>query len=337
MKRFVRAVTCAVAAVCMMFGGAGTAFAEGANEAEVSPMGTAVPCSILTPSSAQQISFNQKVLPIQSSDYENYGWEHTCNNKLHYYKVHLPKSGRIRFHWSNPQQSIDSYNSIKYWIVPAARIDEVTDAAVELSLVKGDSNVLEKNGTRVSVTKYYGRYAEVVTRSTQSAGWYYVLTASQYFNSGADQYARWWVSADYPATTQSMYRLYNPNSGEHFYTANAAEKNHLAAIGWTYEGVGWVAPISGGDPVYRLYNPNAGDHHYTMSAAEKNMLVNAGWTYEGVGWRSATNSGRAPLYREYNPNAKAGAHNYTLNKAEDIHLGQIGWKREGIAWYAIHA
>ena len=32
MKRFVRAVTCAVAAVCMMFGGAGTAFAEGGGE-----------------------------------------------------------------------------------------------------------------------------------------------------------------------------------------------------------------------------------------------------------------------------------------------------------------
>ena len=35
-----------------------------------------------------------------------------------------------------------------------------------------------------------------------------------------------------PASTVPMFRLYNPNSGEHFYTGNAAEKNHLAAIGW---------------------------------------------------------------------------------------------------------
>lgn len=113
----------------------------------------------------------------------------------------------------------------------------------------------------------------------------------------------------------------------------------LKGVGWNYEGVGWVAPVKSSEPVYRLYNPNAGDHHYTTSAPEKDMLVKAGWNYEGIGWYSADSSypKRAPLYREYNPNAKSGAHNFTLNKAEDNYLGSIGWKQEGTAWYAVHS
>ena len=38
--------------------------------------------------------------------------------------------------------------------------------------------------------------------------------------------------------TVNMYRLYNPNSGEHFYTANAGERNHLISIGWYGTGTG---------------------------------------------------------------------------------------------------
>ena len=37
---------------------------------------------------------------------------------------------------------------------------------------------------------------------------------------------------------QEMYRLYNPNSGEHFYTADADEKGNLVRVGWRYEGIG---------------------------------------------------------------------------------------------------
>ena len=34
-----------------------------------------------------------------------------------------------------------------------------------------------------------------------------------------------------------MHRLYNPNSGEHFYTGDVSEKNYLSSIGWKYEGI----------------------------------------------------------------------------------------------------
>ena len=128
-----------------------------------------------------------------------------------------------------------------------------------------------------------------------------------------------------------MQRLYNPNSGEHFYTASEFERDSLVAVGWSHEGVGWVAPSSG-EPVFRLYNPYAGDHHYTTSEGERDSLVAAGWSYEGEGWRSG---GGTPLWRQYNPNAATGSHNYTTSEVERDTLVSIGWHDEGVGWYGI--
>ena len=133
-----------------------------------------------------------------------------------------------------------------------------------------------------------------------------------------------------------MYRIYNPNSGEHFYTSDKAEKDHLVSLGWKYEGVGWNAPTVSNYPVYRLYNMYGGEHHYTMSVDEKNNLVKLGWKYEGIGWFSAdpNDSNSVPLLREYNPNAFSNNHNYTTNSKEHSWLVGLGWKDEGKAWYA---
>jgi len=130
-----------------------------------------------------------------------------------------------------------------------------------------------------------------------------------------------------------MYRLYNPNSGEHFYTSSTEEKSVLVNAGWKYEGIGWTAP-SDGDPVYRLYNANAGDHHYTLDKNEKDTLISYGWKDEGIGWYSDPDK-TVPLYRQYNPNAKAGSHNYTTSKEENDALVKLGWKAEGVGWYAL--
>ncbi|MEE8826548.1 MAG: GH25 family lysozyme [Eubacteriales bacterium] len=131
--------------------------------------------------------------------------------------------------------------------------------------------------------------------------------------------------------TVSMYRLYNPNSGEHFYTANLSERDSLVKAGWKYEGIGWKAPTSG-SPIYRLYNPNSGDHHYTGSTDERDDLVKRGWRYEDVSFYSALSG--EPQYRLYNPNCKgAGAHHYTGSAEERDGLVTKGWRYEGIAWY----
>lgn len=132
-----------------------------------------------------------------------------------------------------------------------------------------------------------------------------------------------------------LHRMYNPNSGEHFYTKSGSERYNLILSGWKYEGDGWIAPDTG-DPVYRLYNENAGDHHYTMSGRERDNLVAAGWKYEGIGWYSAPKETGTPLYRLYNPNASgAGSHHYTTSEKEKNSLMSIGWKYEGIGWYGL--
>lgn len=133
----------------------------------------------------------------------------------------------------------------------------------------------------------------------------------------------------------TMYRAYNPNSGEHFYTKNTYEMNNLVSKGWRYEGIGWEAPDSGA-PVYRMYNPNVGDHHYTINSGERDNLKRHGWRYEGIGWYSDSEK-RIPLYRAYNPNSRTGTHNYTVNTNEQKKLLSVGWRNEGVGWYGTSA
>ncbi|MBP3884028.1 MAG: C40 family peptidase, partial [Olsenella sp.] len=127
----------------------------------------------------------------------------------------------------------------------------------------------------------------------------------------------------------NVYRLYNPVTGEHFYTPSLYEARAITeGAGWRWEGVGWVSQRSG-EPVYRLYNPHLGDHHYTRSAGERDALAAYGWSYEGVGWYSG--GGRAVL-REYDPRARTGAHNFTTSAYEHESLVGGGWRDEGTAW-----
>lgn len=131
-----------------------------------------------------------------------------------------------------------------------------------------------------------------------------------------------------------MNRLYNPYTGEHFYTSSPIEKESLIEVGWRSEGTGWLAPLQSSVPVYRLYNPYAlgGDHHYTVSTSERDSLVAAGWEFEGVGWYS-DDERAVPLYRQYNPYASSGSHNYTTSRSESDSLVDSGWVSEDIAWY----
>ena len=138
--------------------------------------------------------------------------------------------------------------------------------------------------------------------------------------------------------TAAMYRLYNKNSGEHFYTSDYEEQHNLVSLGWADEGTAWTAPAFSTTPVYRVYNPNSGEHHYTMNVSERNTLVSLGWNDEGIGWYSDDAQG-TPLYHLYNPNAtgqyEAGGHHYTKDTAERDRLIGLGWNDEGIGWYGV--
>ena len=142
------------------------------------------------------------------------------------------------------------------------------------------------------------------------------------------------LNATWHYSALDMYRLYNPNSGEHFYTSSSDERDVLIDAGWNYEGIGWIAPSTSSTPVYRLYNPYAGEHHYTTSVDERNNLISVGWNDEGIGWYSDDNCS-IPLYRQYNPNEYANNHNYTTSQEENNYLISIGWRPEGIGWYGV--
>ena len=137
--------------------------------------------------------------------------------------------------------------------------------------------------------------------------------------------------------TTPMYRLFNPNTGEHFYTGSIEERDMLDEAGWNYEGVAWNAPIYIGEPVYRVFNPISGDHHYTMSQEEVDNLVAIGWQYEGVAWNSAPANHDEAIaqFRLYNPNADIGSHHYTSSTEERETLVSLGWIFEGMGWFGM--
>lgn len=129
----------------------------------------------------------------------------------------------------------------------------------------------------------------------------------------------------------NVFRMYNPNSGEHFYTSSEDEALHLFNVGWRWESVSYEADSQRGTAVYRLYNPNAGNHFYTTSKAESDRVTAAGWNYEGVAWYAV---GNTLLYRLYNPND--GTHVYTASASERDDVRRAGWSYEGTAWSVLN-
>ena len=125
-----------------------------------------------------------------------------------------------------------------------------------------------------------------------------------------------------------MYRLYNPATGEHFYTSSLYEATVDVASGvWNSEGIGWFAPETG-TPVYRLRAiPGTGSagHLYSTNRAEiDKALSDGGWMDEGIGWYS---DGPISVFRQYK--AETGQHNYTsdFNEIQVITTSQ-GWVQE---------
>lgn len=151
-----------------------------------------------------------------------------------------------------------------------------------------------------------------------------------------------------------VYRFYNQGTGTHFYTASAAERDHVIAT-WpaefTYEGPAFfIFPPGFWDEeteasrasVHRFYNRNTRSHFYTISAAEADMVkvkYPAVFNYDGVGFEAYTisngNTPLMPVYRFYNK--LNGAHFYTISATEKA-IVQIQYRDtyrfEGVAFYA---
>ncbi len=138
-----------------------------------------------------------------------------------------------------------------------------------------------------------------------------------------------------------IYRLYNPDNGEHLYTTDANERDVLfTEHGWGYEGVAWYAPNSAdfGKPVYRLYNNVLCNHLYTTDTNEVATLTkDAAWTVDNNGqplfysadnWIWLHESAGACVYRVYNEGLN-GMHHLTTDYNEYKTLPDYGWTQEG--------
>jgi hypothetical protein len=94
------------------------------------------------------------------------------------------------------------------------------------------------------------------------------------------------------AGAAAIFRMYNPNSGRHYYTASAGERDSLKGVGWVYEkdeGFVYTAVQTGTAEVFRLYNNNSGVHLYTANAGEKDAILGA---FPGI-WVQHTSIGFA--------------------------------------------
>lgn len=137
------------------------------------------------------------------------------------------------------------------------------------------------------------------------------LTATQYY---ADT-----------VTSVPVYRLFNPDNGEHLYTTDANEKDIIYKQGWGYEGIAWYAADKTGDPVYRLCNPQTGYHLYTTDTNEVKVLTTSqGWTKDFNGKPLFYSDGSVPVYRLFQ-----GVHHLTTDLNEYNALPQSGWQQEG--------
>lgn len=127
----------------------------------------------------------------------------------------------------------------------------------------------------------------------------------------------------------SIYRLYQAESQQYFYTKSLDEAAILKGRGWKFEGRGFKTAESG-KPVYRLYHAERKAYLYTSNVFERNKIVQEGWKYEGIAWYS---QGTTKVYRLFNPHTKV--HMYTTSTKEVEILQARGWKYEGVTFYTL--
>jgi hypothetical protein len=133
-------------------------------------------------------------------------------------------------------------------------------------------------------------------------------------------------------STIPFYRLFNPNTGRHFYTPNSSEAQMLTGLGFRIESsLGGIltTQLPGSVPLYRWFRRggNLDDHFYTTSSSVP------GYTAEGTVGYVFTNTSQnhllIPIYQYFYPNWE---HLFTTDYDE---LGpyNAGYNYEGIGFY----
>jgi hypothetical protein len=132
-----------------------------------------------------------------------------------------------------------------------------------------------------------------------------------------------------------VYRLFNPEITNHFYTTSVSERrNAIQNLGYNDEGVEWVGfdrQVQGTNPIFRLYSPSAQNHFYTDTESEAARAADQlGYNREGilVYLYERERFYTTPIYRLYNP--QASNHFYTTSESErDNAIRNLGYRDEG--------
>ncbi len=110
-----------------------------------------------------------------------------------------------------------------------------------------------------------------------------------------------------PTTMANVYRFYNPNNGDHFYTDSETEKNNIIANipDYSYEGIAFKIDTTANNasPLYRFYKISNKTHVYVTSDTTKNAYLAQPtvYAYEGVAFNvSTTSTDTQPIYRLQN-------------------------------------
>ncbi|MCB2188700.1 MAG: hypothetical protein KQJ78_19955 [Deltaproteobacteria bacterium] len=99
---------------------------------------------------------------------------------------------------------------------------------------------------------------------------------SGYLNESNGNPRLFYVSDRAVAGAQEIFRLYNPNSGRHYYTIRTAERDVLQGLGWSYEraeGYIFSSQTAETTEVYKLYHKTIGTHLYTSNSAEVTYIL----------------------------------------------------------------
>ncbi len=206
------------------------------------------------------------------------------------------------------------------------------------------------NGTDIAVFSFAREGYSVAKLS----GYVQVTDAVAFENEGTDQltHVELYQFSDglfdlagliAPTVTENgVYRFYNTDTGTHFYSASADERDTVINTldTFLYEGPAFkAAPAPSGETatVWRFLNTDTNVHFFTISESERNSVIDnlPNYHFEGVAYEAYTQpvEDSVGLFRFYNTDS--GTHFYTASEAEkaavEASLPQFHF--EGIAFY----
>lgn len=149
-----------------------------------------------------------------------------------------------------------------------------------------------------------------------------------------------------PEHLSPIFRFFDTQTGNHFYTASAVEKAQIQSSmpTFNYEGAAWSTPDKGPDThnVFRFFDTKGGTHFLTDSVAERDVILATipNYTYEGVAfaaYNDVAGPGHLILDRFYN--TQTGQHHFSASSEETASINQgaagPGWISEGKA-FTVH-